>query len=79
MPEIDLKPDDYRVQTKRGTWTTRDDFRLAFPYIGLVGLAFIIFAWWNRAELPLIGLLATVGVACFFIGMIFGGWMKRFD
>lgn len=79
MPDLELKPDDYRVQTKRGNWLSRDDFRLMLPYVGGVAIAFVGFAWWNRAELPLIAMLATVAVASFVFGAAIGIWLKRFD
>jgi hypothetical protein len=78
MPEIELPPDDYRVRTKRG-WITRDDFRVTMPYAAVVAALFIGFAWWHRAELPLVAIVATVGVASFLFGVLVGAWLKRFD
>lgn len=79
MPDLDLKPGDYRVQTKRGGWINRDDFRLIIPYVGVVGAGFLTFAWWNRDELPLVALMGTALVVGLFFGMALALWLKRFD
>lgn len=78
MPDLELKPDDYRVRSRRG-WIRRDDFRLTLPYAAVVAALFIGFAWWHRAELPLVAVVATTGVASFFFGILVGTWLKRFD
>jgi hypothetical protein len=78
MPEIDLKPDDYRVGTRRG-WISRDDFRITVPYAAVIALGFIVFAWWNRAELPLVAIVGTVAAVSFAFGILIGTWLKRFD
>lgn len=79
MPEMDLKPDDYRVQTRSGRWLARDDWRVAMPYAVIVALGFIVFAWWHRAELPLALLVGTIGVASLLLGIAIGAWLRRFD
>jgi hypothetical protein len=79
MPEIELKPDDYRVQTKRGRWLNRDDFRFAFPYAGAICAFWIGFAWWNRADISPVMLISVVGGCCFAFGVLVGAWLKRFD
>ena len=79
MPEMDLGPDHYRVQTKRGSWINRDDWRVTLPYAAIVSAGFIVFAWWHRAELPLALLVGTVAVASCLFGILIGAWLKRFD
>lgn len=79
MPDLDLGPDDYAVQTKRGNWVRRDDFRLVL-FVGVPMLAFWFgFAWWNRAEISLVLLFTLVAMAAFGIGLFAGAWLKRFD
>ena len=79
MPEMDLKPEDYRVQTKRGRFINRDNWRLYFVYVGGGAAFWLGFAWWNRAELSTV----LFGSLCLFAGLLvgvgLGGWLKRFD
>ena len=78
MPDLDLKPDDYRVQTRNGNWTVRD-----YPWMliagGLVGVFFVGFAWWNRAELTTVTLFGGCAMASFLVGWMGALLAKRFD
>lgn len=79
MRELDLEPEKYRVQTKRGTWVSRDDWRIALPYGVVIAVGFIVFAWWHRAELTFALLVGAVAVASLLLGILIGAWLKRFD
>ena len=79
MPTVDLKPDDYRVQTKRGRFINRDNWRFNFIYAAIIGGGFLVYAWWYRAELPSVMLYGTSGVVGLLVGIGIGGWLKRFD
>lgn len=72
MPDLDLKPDDYRVRDpKNGRWFQRDS-RPAL-IIGIVfGLAFIAFIWWRTPE-PTGTTLLLVAL----IGVCVGGLVGR--
>lgn len=78
MPDFDLDKDRYRVQTKRGNWVVRDK-PWQFVYGAAVFAGIVTFAWWNRGEVTLVMLLLLTGMACFFAGMLFAIWIKRFD
>lgn len=79
MPDINLAPDDYRVQTKRGRWINRDRWPLYFVYVGGIAAFWVGFAWWHRAEISTV-LLATICVmAGLMVGIGLGAWLKRFD
>jgi ABC-type proline/glycine betaine transport system permease subunit len=78
MPDINLTPDDYRVQTKRGRWINRDrGIMVVFAAVLCFGM--LTFIWWHRAEAGLaLGFCCTVIVSVAF-GLILGAWLKRFD
>jgi hypothetical protein len=79
VPDLELGPDDYRVRSKNGRWVPRDDWRLVL-FAGIPMLGFwIVWAWWNRAELDLVLIVTLVGMCSFGIGCFAGGFFKRFD
>ena len=78
MRDVDLPASRYRVQTKNGRWLSRE----TLPFVvtaALMGLCFIGFAWWNRAELGLAAVVGVTAIGCFGAGLVAGGWLKRFD
>jgi hypothetical protein len=79
MPEIELKPDDYRVRARSGRWMNRDDWRITMPYAAIVAVGFIVFAWWHRDELSLAILFGATIVPSLLLGVAIGAWLKRFD
>jgi hypothetical protein len=79
MPEIDLEPDNYRVQTKHGRWINRDNWRFLFIYAGIIATLWIGFAWWHRAEISTVLLATTCLLVGLMVGIGIGGWLKRFD
>lgn len=78
MKNVDLKPDNYRVQTRNGNWTVRD-----YPWMliagGLVGVGFVAFAWWHRSELTTAALFGTCALFSFLVGWMGALLAKRFD
>lgn len=78
MPEIDLKPDDYRVQTRNGNWQSRE--KLIPTILGsCIGISLVVFVWWNRAEIALASMFGLACMMSFAIGLMVAGWAKRFD
>ncbi len=78
MPDINLDKDRYRVQTRNGNWIVRDK-----PWMLLlgcvVGLFFVGFAWWNRAEITTASMFGLCALMAFAVGVLFANFIRRFD
>jgi hypothetical protein len=77
MPDIDMKPDDYRVRGKDGRWFRRDDKR--YLVVGLLMSGLILgAAYWYRNALAVdptvfFGLTAIGGICA---GIFLGNLLK---
>lgn len=78
MPDVDLKPGDYRVQTKGGRWLSRESTPL-LVYGGTACALILGYAWWHKSEVPLMMLVGTAAGCGLAFGLILGAWLKRFD
>jgi hypothetical protein len=50
MPDIELRPDDYKFKGKDGRWKVRDDRRVLLAGL-LFALVLLGLIWWNREAL----------------------------
>lgn len=50
MPDLDLKPDDYRVKGPQGRWFQRDDKRFIAGWL-IFDLIMLGVVWWYRDSL----------------------------
>lgn len=76
MPQLDLKPTEYRKQNPRsGRWQFRDNPRLCFAMM-LVALAMLGWAWLTRGDGSRESLFGFVAVSAFGAGGMFALWLK---
>lgn len=76
MPDLDMKPDDYRVRGKDGRWFRRDDKR--YLIVGLVmSIGLLTWIYLNRDAIEDKGLL-VLGAALFgtSAGIFIGNLLK---